>query len=536
MTHSSAYTLSVYYCCVATIAEDLAALPWRVLRKVDPAGRELAPDHPVDWLINWQPNPESDAFRFRQVMIAWALTHGNAVAEIERDVLNRPVALWPVEPWRVDFRRDEAGRFCYHVTNYERPPTVLYPEDVIHVAALGDGLVGYSVLDFAARSLGIALTTDRYAATASAGATRPGGALELPAGRKLSPEARDRLRRDWNRIHANPNEIAILEEGTKFSPFEQVTAQSLQLIESRKFNELDVLKWFKMPPPKVGILDKASFQNVEQMAIQYVTTTLIPWGRRLELQTDLKAFGPKQRGTYYTKVNYAGLLRGDSAARAAFYDTMIRNGLLSPDEARALEDDNPIPGGYGRTFFVPANWNTMERAYKGEPVSTAGQTGGPPAGKVPAPAPKADDKPREKTPPTAELAAQLGPVFREAAQRIVRRESHRAADALARNAGNAVALARWRDSFLPEHRGYVADQLRPMAEALAGGPLPAAAQLALADAAERWCADLMAAVGKLSAAPDRETLAAEWVTERSEVLALSAAASLAAACHPEVSP
>ena len=45
---------------------------------------------------------------------------------------------------------------------------------------------------------------------------------------------------------------------------------------------------------------------------------------------------------------------------------MIQNGMLNPDEARALEERAPIPGGWGQTFFITKNLGSMESVAKGE--------------------------------------------------------------------------------------------------------------------------------------------------------------------------
>ena len=76
----------------------------------------------------------------------------------------------------------------------------------------------------------------------------------------------------------------------------------------------------------------------------------------------------RDRGLYF-KGNPAVLLRGDDKSRAEFLTTMIQNGMLNPDEARALEERAPIPGGWGQTFFITKNLGSMESVAKGEPTN-----------------------------------------------------------------------------------------------------------------------------------------------------------------------
>jgi len=59
------------------------------------------------------------------------------------------------------------------------------------------------------------------------------------------------------------------------------------------------------------------------------------------------------------KFSMQGLLRGDNAARATFYASGITNGWLTRNEARRLEDLNPIEG-LGEPL-LPLNMSTQNR-------------------------------------------------------------------------------------------------------------------------------------------------------------------------------
>ena len=60
------------------------------------------------------------------------------------------------------------------------------------------------------------------------------------------------------------------------------------------------------------------------------------------------------------------LLRADPTTRANFYEKMIQNSVFNPDECRAKEEKNPIPGGWGKRFLVTKNLGSLESVLKGE--------------------------------------------------------------------------------------------------------------------------------------------------------------------------
>ena len=65
--------------------------------------------------------------------------------------------------------------------------------------------------------------------------------------------------------------------------------------------------------------------------------TLTPIVKQYEREFNKKILQKNERiKGYYFKFNMMGLLRGDSDARQKFYHGGIRDGWMSPDEARML--------------------------------------------------------------------------------------------------------------------------------------------------------------------------------------------------------
>jgi phage portal protein BeeE/intein/homing endonuclease len=94
-----------------------------------------------------------------------------------------------------------------------------------------------------------------------------------------------------------------------------------------------------------GVLVRNS--NIEHQAIEFVTDTMLPWTVNCEMEYDRKLFPSVPR--FYTKHSLEGLLRGDTAARAAFYTALFYLSSITPNEIRDKEDMNPLPDG-NRTF------------------------------------------------------------------------------------------------------------------------------------------------------------------------------------------
>jgi HK97 family phage portal protein len=131
-----------------------------------------------------------------------------------------------------------------------------------------------------------------------------------------------------------------------------------QFLESRNFQIPEVARFFNIPPHKLKDLTKSSFSNIEQEQMSFVTDCILPWVVRLEQNYSMQLLSPSDKslsgyGRLYWKHSLEGLLRGDSAARATLYNSLFNVGALSPNDIRALEDLDPIPG--GNDHFVPLN-------------------------------------------------------------------------------------------------------------------------------------------------------------------------------------
>ena len=59
------------------------------------------------------------------------------------------------------------------------------------------------------------------------------------------------------------------------------------------------------------------------------------------------------------------LLRADPTTRANFYEKMIQYAIYNPDECRAKEEKNPIPGGLGKRFVMTKNLGSLESVLEG---------------------------------------------------------------------------------------------------------------------------------------------------------------------------
>jgi HK97 family phage portal protein len=362
--HDTALQSAAVFACIRVIAEDIAKLPWHVFLRTGTNTRERQPSSQVETLLNRRPNPETKAYSFRSSLLLHAQTWGNGYAEIVRDRANRPAELWQMQSDRVEaVRSRETGRLYYDVSNSSGPNTVIDADNMFHIQSISaDGIVGHSIVSLAARSIGLSISLEEFGASFFGNGAQLGGVIEIPDESTLDTEGKKNLKKTFNNTHKGPGKafgVEILDAGMRYTPI-GVEPDKGQFTESQQ-NQVEVIcRWFRVPPHKVGHLLRMTFNNVEQLSINYVDESLIPWITNLEQEADWKLFG-EQNYKNYTKINTSALLRGDAASRSAWYRAMWDMAVYSTNDILELEDRNGI-GPAGDKRFVQLNLTTIDKA------------------------------------------------------------------------------------------------------------------------------------------------------------------------------
>lgn len=363
----NALSVAVVWACVTYLGRTVGQLPWRVMRETAEGKAERVPNNAIDYLLSRRPNPEMGAFTFRETMVGWAALHGNAVAEIQFDARNMPIALWPINPRRGQFERDpQTSELMYRVTDNDGSSILLPSSRYFHLRGYGEGPIGLSVVQYAAESIGWTKATELFGSSFFGNGINPSGIIEVPG--KLSPDALALMKGELKNLYAGPrnaSKTVVLDSGMKFSKL-SVEPDAAQFIETRQHQVDEICRWFGVPPHKVMHLLRATFSNIEHQSIEVVADSIVPWCKRLEEEADYKLFGGN-RQHFFTKLDTKGLMRGDFKSRQEGLLIMRRAGIINGNEWRRLEDMNEI-GALGEKYIVEANMTTLDRVGEAPPA------------------------------------------------------------------------------------------------------------------------------------------------------------------------
>lgn len=354
VNEETAMTNTAVFAATRIISETVASLPFMTYKRIKTGGKERAPTHPLYKVLHDLANEDMTAFTFWNTLIGHAVTWGNAFAEIEWDNYGRVKALWPLLPNQTSVERKLDGSIWYHTTIPRTGQTMALPAyRVLHIPGLGfDGLVGYSVISMHREAIGLAIATEKYGASYFGNGARPGAVLEHPG--NLSDPAQKRLRDGWNEMHQGlekQHRIAILEEGLTYKQI-GLPPEDSQFLETRKFQVTEVARMFRVPPHKLGDLERATFSNIEHQSIEFVVDSIRPWLIRTEQEVKRKLLSTSQDEGFFAEFLVDGLLRGDAKTRNEALQIQRQNGIINADDWREIENMNPQEGGQGKKYLV----------------------------------------------------------------------------------------------------------------------------------------------------------------------------------------
>ena len=352
----TAITLSAVYDCVQILSQTVGMLPLTVFEHRDGKHVRRA-DHPLHAILHDAPNPDMTAYTWRSVVMTHLGLWGNHYSQIIRDRLGRVKALWPLSPQRVRVLRTVNTRDLYYLVSPMYGDTGSYellPNDVLHIKGLSmNGLVGLSPVGAARESIGLGLAAQEYGARFFSNDANPGGFLEVPTA--MSDPAYERLKKSWEdqtRGLANKHRMTILEEGTKWSAC-SLPPEDAQFLATRDFQVRDIARFYRMPLYKLSENLSTKNSNVEQLAIEFITDTIMPWVINIEAEINAKLIGDES-GAFRSRFLLEELLRGDQKSRYDAYAIARQWGIMSVNEIRGKEGMNPI-GDAGDTYLEPLN-------------------------------------------------------------------------------------------------------------------------------------------------------------------------------------
>jgi HK97 family phage portal protein len=382
---------------VNMISRSVARLPIQVY-DLDERGRKtrirgdvpLTPGRPtggqaLDRLLD-APNGRVSRFAQMRTTLMDRLVLGNALWEIERDNFGAVIGL-PRLKWRTVRRVHEGydgSPMMYEVQADQRLQYVnserrfLTPDEVIHFGLAGDTEqpMGTSPLEACRHTIALYDAIMRHLVSYIANSMRPSGNLKIDSV-KLTRDRAKEIRDMLTELYTSPENAGKIFVSTGDFQSMSDTADHAQLVELIHNSREEIATTYAIPPPMLGILDRAIKSNVKELREQYIRDSVGPWANEMEQEFQAQLL-PAQRSwaSLFLEFQLAEQLRPDLEARALVYQRLMS--VFSIDEIRGFENTPPLDlSGVSDVPWVQSG---------AMPITLAGQSKQQPANVAPGPA------------------------------------------------------------------------------------------------------------------------------------------------------
>jgi HK97 family phage portal protein len=372
----SALGVATVWACIRILTGTVSRMPIDVLIDVD--------GHPTTYPApRWLKRPilENPNFgrieHFAQVMMS-LLFEGNFFTLTVRDNSNDVSELYNLDPAMVEITGPLSAP-GYKVRTGSGQSTEYTPAEILHRPLMSlPGLQrGVAPIEAARMVFGVGLAGQEFAGRFFNQDATPSGVIQVPQGTKVTV---DELKKNWESHHQgldNAHRPGVLTGGATWQSI-GINAEQSQFLQQRQFSVTEIARFYGVPPHMVGDVDRTTSwgKGIEQQGISFTTYSLNDY--LVLIEEAYRSLVPNPNS--YLRFNRNALLRGDSAARADFYQKLFAVGAMSPDDIRAKEDLAPLSDGQGEVYFVPVNFGPLEQALTrvptpGLPEAAPPQTG-----------------------------------------------------------------------------------------------------------------------------------------------------------------
>lgn len=341
-------TFSAVFSCVSLISGDIAKLRPRIMKDA-PGGIQVEadPNSPF-WRVLRKPNRYQTWLQFIHLWIISKLLHGNTyVLKVREGMRGMVVQLYILDPLRVTPLVAMSGDVYYQLAadNLSGLSTeITVPaSEIIHDrgATLYHPLIGVPPIVACAYSATQGIKIQRNSATFFKNMSMPSGVLTSPG--KIDDETAARLKRQFeeNYSGANLGRVAVAGNGLKYELM-TMPAEQAQLIDQLKWTVEDIARSFQVPLHMIGADNGLTGQNFGVTSQQYFSQTL---QLLIEAIEALLTEGLELSSGFCMRLDLEGLLRMDAEARYKAKGQAVKDGWLSPNEARRGENLAPVEGG-----------------------------------------------------------------------------------------------------------------------------------------------------------------------------------------------
>lgn len=354
---TQALKLSTTFACVKVIAESIGMMPIKIYEENNGI-KALAKTHPLYDVLTYQPNPNDTPAEFKEKLMTDLLLHGNSYCKIVR-FGGKIKELWrlPVDSVDVKLMSDSSILYSWKNDNGKEETANSFDSEckIWHIKLFStDNVKGVAPVEQLKDLFGEAGKIDQFWTKYIDNGCTLSGIIK-----SAEPIEQDKFEDVKNIINEeytgsrNTGKVLFLDYGLDYKPMSEKSLSDSQFIQTKLHIMKQIAGVFKVPLNMLGIMEGATYNNVEQQQINFLVHCLSPYLNKIEERITMSLLKKEEREKYTVKFLTTGLLKLDTESRYKTYKMAIENGILNRNEIRDMEELSAYTG--GDKFIVPLN-------------------------------------------------------------------------------------------------------------------------------------------------------------------------------------
>ncbi len=343
------------FTCIKILSETMGKLPLKIYQEKE--GIKKATDHYLYPLLKLRPNQYMSASVYWGCVEAQLDLYGNSYVWIDRIKVGRNagqvVGLFPLDASKMQIYIDDVGllgarnKLWYVYTDNLGNQYKIESVNLLHYKGLTtDGIIGRNPIETLRNTIENAKSSSIFLNNSYKNGMQTKGLIQYVG--DLDSKAENTFREKFEQMSnglKNANKVSLLPIGYQYQPI-ALSMVDAQFLENTNLTIRQLTAAYGIKLHQVNDLQKASYASTSEANKEFYTDTLLSKLTMYEQETTYKLFTTKEiKEGFYAKFNPDIILRGDIKARYDAYRVGIQAGFKTPNEVRAMEEDEAKEGG-----------------------------------------------------------------------------------------------------------------------------------------------------------------------------------------------